>query len=205
MYYAYVKTGNEPIDILRDVERKGYLTISRYDIIQCLKKYKGDNALLLNYINYLIDIEDSTQSFKELPVSKWGWYAWQGFYKALEKELDLVANPSGGFLGAWWHFTTIEDGEMYLQFEEKKLCFKIRYDGNRDRSEVRWEHYNKLMDYAKQQGLNEIQKPARFGAGLYMTVAVVDPDYLFGKDIIHLDLLINKLKEYQALIDLCCK
>lgn len=210
LYFAYVKTGNEPIGVLKNIESKGYRTISRHDIIQCLKRYDGNNALLLNYLQYLIDIEKSTQSFKELPVSKWGWYAWQGFYKALEKELDLtswnyVANPSGGFLGAWWHFTTIENGEMYLQFEEKKLCFKIYYDGNRDRSEVRWEQYNKLMYLAKQQERNEIQKPARFGAGQYMTIAVVDPDYLFGKDLISMELLVEKLKKYQALIDICCK
>ena len=61
------------------------------------------------------------------------------------------------------------------------------------------------MNLAKQQERNEIQKPARFGAGQYMTIAVVDPDYLFGKDRISMEVLIEKLKEYQALIDLCCK
>ena len=210
LYYAYVKTGNEPLNVLKDVESKGYHTISRNEIIRCLDTYKGNNTLLHNYIQHLIGIEKETQSFKKFPVSKWGWYAWQGFYKALEKKLELkswdyVANPSGGFLGAWWHFRPIVDGEMYLQFEEKKLCFKIYYDGNRDRSEVRWEQYNKLMNLAKQQEFNEIQKPVRFGAGQYMTIAVVDPDYLFGQGIIDMEELVNKLKCYQSLIDVCCK
>lgn len=209
LYYTYVKTGNEPFDKLKKVESVGYHTVSRSDIIHCLEHYKGNNALLINYRQYLIDIEQSTQSFKELPVSEWGWYAWQGFYKALEKELDInswdyVANPSGGFLGAWWYFKPFENGEMYLQFEEKKLCFKIYYDGDRDRSEVRWEQYKKLIDIATQHNRKEIKKPSRFGAGSYMTIAVVNPDYLFGDDKIDMKALISKLKDYQALIDLCC-
>ena len=94
---------------------------------------------------------------------------------------------------------------MYLQFEEKKLCFKIHYEGERDRSEVRWEHHNKLLEISKANNHNEITKPARFGAGQFMTIAVVDPDYLFGKDIVNLEELIVKLCNYQALIDQCCK
>ena len=131
-YFAYVKTGNEANDVIKAIKGKGYLVISRSDIIQCLSKYNGNNTLISNFIDHLIDIEQGTQSFREQPVSKWGWNAWQGFYTALETEVDIdswgyVPNPSGGFLGAWWHFEKIEDGKMYLQFEEKKLCFKISY------------------------------------------------------------------------------
>ena len=94
---------------------------------------------------------------------------------------------------------------MYLQFEEKKLCFKIHYEGERDRSEVRWEQHNKLLEIANANNHNEITKPARFGAGRYMTIAVVDPDYLFGKETVNLEELVAKLRNYQALIDQCCK
>ena len=210
LFFAYVKTGNEPLNVLKNIENKGYHTVSRSDIIQCINTYKGKNSLLLNYSQHLIGIEKDTQSFKELPVSKWGWYAWQGFYKALETKLEInswsyVANKAGGFLGAWWHFTPIEEGEMYLQFEEKKLCFKVCYEGKRDRSEVRREHFNRLMSLARQQNRTEIQKPARFGAGHYMTIAIVDPDYLFGNEKVNMEDLVSKLKSYQSLIDICCK
>ena len=210
LYYVYLKTGNEPLSVLKEIESKGYKTISRLDILKCLNHYKGNNAFLLNYIEHLKQIEDETQSFRKLPVNEWGWYAWQGFYKELESKLNLtswdyVANPAGGFLGAWWHFTDIQDGEMYLQFEEKKLCFKIHYEGERNRSEVRWEQHNKLLEIAKANNHNEITKPARFGAGQFMTIAVVDPDYLFGKGTVNLEELIVKLCNYQALIDQCCK
>lgn len=210
LYFAYVKTGNEPLDTINNIKGKGYRTISRNDIIQCLNKYNGDNYLLLSYIQHLQRIEDETMSFMELPVLDWDWYAWQGFYQALEKELeifswDYVANQSGGFLGAWWNARKIEDGEMYLQFEQKKLCFKISYNGKRDRSEVRWEQYNELIALAKEQGLNEVQKPQRFGIGNTMTIALVDSNHLFGDGKIDMKEIVSKLKKYQSLVDLCCK
>ena len=94
---------------------------------------------------------------------------------------------------------------MYLQFEEKKLCFKIACDDKDNRSAIRDEQHRKLIDLAQQQGRDEIKRPARFGAGTWMTIAVVDPDYLFGDGKINMDDLVGKLKVYQSLIDECCQ
>ena len=209
-FFVYIKTGNEPLSTLKKIEQKRYRTISRIDIIKCLENYNGNNYLLTNYVNHLKEIENETQSFSILPVDQWNWYAWQGFYKELETRLtltswDYVANPAGGFLGAWWHFTPIKDGDMYLQFEEQKLCFKIYYEGELNRSDVRWEMHNRLMSIARDRNHSEISKPARFGAGLYMTIAVVDSHYLFGDSMVDIDELVRKLLVYQDLVDICCK
>ena len=93
---------------------------------------------------------------------------------------------------------------MHLIVRTKRLTL-ISYSGKRDYSEVRWEQYNKLISWAKEQELSEIQKPVRFGAGQTMTIAVVDHNYLFGDGKIDMDDLVGKLKRYQSLIDLCCK
>lgn len=210
LYYVYIKTGNEPISVLKEIEKQGYKTVSRKDILDCLNQYKGNNSLLLNYKKHLEKIEEETQSFRKLPVSEWGWYAWQGFYNELDSRLSLtswnyVSNPAGGFLGAWWHFTRFdEEGKMYLQFEEQKLCFKIYYEGERERSKVRTEMHERLLSIAKEKNHLEISRPARFGAGFYMTIAIVDPVYMFGNSIVDIDLLIEKLLTYQELIDICC-
>lgn len=78
------------------------------------------------------EIDARVNSFRSLPEKEWGWDAWQGFYKELESRVDIdswsyIANPAGGFLGAWWHFVEEGDCTMYLQFEQGKLCFKISY------------------------------------------------------------------------------
>lgn len=208
LVYAYVKTGNEPQSTLNYIRKLGYKTISRIDIINCLKLYTGDNTMVLNYLDYIKGIETETQSYRKLPVKKWGWYAWQGFYMELDKRLGLrsweyVPNPSGGFLGAWWHPVEINGGNMYLQFEEKKLCFKVYCDGDDDRSEFRWKWHNKLMNLAKKMGHPEIVRPARFGAGYFMTIAVVDSDFVFGEGVVDIDRIIQILTEYLGLISVC--
>ena len=92
---------------------------------------------------------------------------------------------------------------MYLQFEQGKLCFKISYEGEEDRSEVRYRAHSKLLETAKLR-YPEIRRPDRFGTGTYMTIAVVDEKNLYGEGPVDFDSLTLKLKEYESLIDNIC-
>ena len=94
---------------------------------------------------------------------------------------------------------------MYLQIEQGKLCFKVYYDGDKDRSRIRWQHHRRIIDLASKLGHNEIHKPDRFGAGTYMTVAIVSREDLFGTDVVDIDNVVEKLKSYQSIIDEACK
>lgn len=208
-YYAYVKTGNEPSSILREVQKVGYKTILRKDIIKCLETYTGDNMILCSYRECMKKRESDTQSFLDKPVQDWSCSAWEGFYSALDNVIDglswgYVSNPSGGFLGAWWHFQTFGKGEMYLQFEQGRLCVKICPSCERDkRVYIRNMCANSLMRLARDQH-PEIKCPNRFGAGAYMTIAVVDSENVFGTRQIKMEEIIAHLKEYERLIDKCC-
>lgn len=91
---------------------------------------------------------------------------------------------------------------MYLQFEENKLCFKIQYEGDKNRSEIRWKYFKLLMAEAN-SSYPEIQKPIRFGAGIYMTIGIVNSDDLFGQDKINMKSIIDKLRNYEQIIDRC--
>ena len=91
--------------MLASIEQSGFKVVCRQDILACLNKYNGTDTLLLSYLDHLQKLEDSVMSYKQLPEKQWGWFAWQGFYKELERRISLdswsyVANPSGGFLGA---------------------------------------------------------------------------------------------------------
>lgn len=206
--YAYVKTGNEPLSKLREIEELGYRTINRTDILKCLSTYSGNNFLILQYRLRLQKIEEDTMEYKTLPVKEWGWDAWEGFYMELENRLNIICweyvpNPNGGFLGAWWHYSEMKDGTMYLQFEQGNLCFKIGCESDRDRSEVRDEQHKKLMRLAHGR-FPEIHRPNRFGRGYYMTIAVVDEIDVFGEGTVNFEALTTRLKTYQSLIDECC-
>lgn len=210
--YAYVKTGNEPGSILKLVSEVGYRIILRKDIIDCLEGYTGENVLLRDYRDHLKAIETDVQSYKSLPARDWSWGAWEGFYKELETKVEIdnwsyVANPSGGFLAAWWHWVPLAKnmGEMYLQFEQQDLCFKICPRCNREeRSVIRNRCHRCLMEKAKGR-YPEIVRPQRFGAGEYMTIGKVCQDDLFGVGVVNLDTVVSRLRQYEALVDECSK
>lgn len=207
--YAYVKTAEEPGSVLKSIEQYGFRTINRAAILKCLEDYKGADSLLISYREHLREIDARVNSFRSLPEKEWGWDAWQGFYKELESRVDIdswsyIANPAGGFLGAWWHFVEEGDCTMYLQFEQGKLCFKISYEGEEDRSEVRYRQYSRLLAIAHDR-FPEIRRPDRFGTGTYMTIAVVDERIVFGEGLLNMDVLVSRLIQYETLIDECCE
>lgn len=206
MYYAYIKTENEPDYICNDVIQSGYKVIRRMDLLSVLELYTGFNDVLVDFRKHLYEINSKCDSFKSKCVDEWDWYAWQGFYSELEKYIQVegwsyVANPAGGFLGLWWHF--IDNGEikMYLQFEESKLCIKIEYNGpSGNRSTIRNKYYERLFSTAKELGI-KIERPARFGSGIYMTIGVVPKQEIFNDTPLDFELLIRKLVSLEHLVD----
>lgn len=64
-------------------------------------------------------------------------------------------------------------------------------------------HNYALLQKAKDR-FPEIHKPDRFWSGEYMTIAVVDPENVFGNGIIDIDAVIARLKLYEQLVDECC-
>lgn len=207
LYFAYVKTGNEPDSIRREIEEQGYKNINRQQILSVLNQYNGSNPILVDYRQHLQNIENATNRYKLVPVSQWKWYEWQGFYKELEKNIqvdnwDYVANPNGGFLGLWWNFITNGEIWMYLQFEESKLCVKIEYDGDGNKSDIRWKYYCRLIEESKKVDIH-IDKPTRFGAGTYMTIGIVPFKEFFGDTKINMQELIEKLKSLENLVKTC--
>ena len=213
--FAYFKTENEPLNILKQIKSIGYIPISRAQVLNVLRPYslsKTNEKFITDYVAYLENIETATQEYKTKPVNEWTWYQWQGFFKRLEKDIDVeswdyVANPNGGFLGLWWHFEDKPEDNvrMYLQFEEQKLCVKIEYLGDKNRrSEIRDKYHAILMKEAEEMSL-PVKRPSRFGTGTYMTIGVVAPEDIFINDHHHIDLMIEKLHLYEKLVDECVK
>ena len=216
LLFAYFKTDNEPNSRLDEIKRIGYEVFTRADVLEILRPCESCQ-IIADYVSYLEDIENKTQEYKTKPVDKWNWYQWQGFFKWLEDEAginvdswDYVSNPSGGFLGLWWHFKKIDDNlEMYLQFEQQKLCIKIAYSGeDNDCSQIRYRWHDRLMKEAKRMGL-QVEKPSRFGKGTYMTIGVdenifkIDGLLIDMNDPHQIDSMKEKLYQYERLVDRC--
>jgi len=166
-----------------DVVENGYQPFLREDFLSILNTYMGTNAIFVDYRGYLQSITDKIESYRSKELSKWGWYAWIGFYLELQKQLgsghwDYVANPAGGFLGFWWHFQGGDDCEQYLQLEQDKFCFKIWVKNEDERRLLRSKWHKTINDKARDKDIDlNLVKPSRFGNGEYMTVCVFDGEY----------------------------
>ena len=138
LYLIYFKTGDQ--SNYQNIKNKGYTVFGRTDFLSLLNTgYKTGirNEIFIDFYEHLRQIEQAVQSYKSLPLDKWNWDSWKGFYLELQNllgvgEWDYVPQKNGGFLGFWWHWKDKElNGtgyDYYLQLEHQKFCFKLMPD-----------------------------------------------------------------------------
>ena len=115
-----------------------------------------------------------------------------------------VSNPSGGFLGAWWHSHEWEGCDVYLQIEQGPLCFKVGVKDKTQGSMMRHRWYEELMKVQKEMPLLPLKRPQRFGSGWTMTVAIIDmSEWLVTRSNGTLDMssTLSNLKKAEKLLD----
>lgn len=211
LHCVYYKTGNESkhkltslqLKYASDLQDRFFRIIGKEDVLNILKKTKSKNAIILDYIDRIKHLHELTNAFNKGSCKDWKWETWQGFYMALENKLGkgdwgYVANPSGGFLGYWWHWCplTIDPTiELYLQFEQNKLCIKA-YSKAETRPLLSWS--NQIECIAKNESLPIISPPKR-RIGKTMTLAIIKLEYLF--DIpLNFDATIKKLHDIERFV-----
>lgn len=164
----------------------GFYPITRKDLLDIFNNERHEGLkysdIYTNFYDYLTSIEDAVQSFKYLPVSKWGHRAWIGFFQYLQSQLGegswgYVANPSGGFMGFWGFTRKVDDVDIYLQLEQDKVCFKMAIPQKENRKNFRNRFYKLFVAEASNFDLT-VSKPKRFGLGRHMTFAVLDTDII---------------------------
>lgn len=175
---VYLKTGDQhSYDDIRDAGYSCFLRRDLLDVLQVGDRLNVQNSIFRDFYEHLQRVEDRVRDYRRLPVSDWHQDCWTGFFIELRERLGdgkwgYVPNPSGGFMGFWWH--RIEDA--YLQLENDRLCFKIKTEDEAQRT-TQWKAWNKrLMDGSRMSSL-PIVRPARRQNGTSMSVAILDGDY----------------------------
>jgi hypothetical protein len=202
-----------------EIENAGFSVFTRKNMLSVIDDYyhqtidnKG-NEILLDYYYYLKELDKKIDSFKSLPLDKWHWYSWTGFFSTIQKEIGgdwgYVHNASGGFLGFWWrwHHGKLDDDkrlEFYLQLEQHKLVFKLSANKPEYRDEIRAYYRSKLYSLAQKENIN-IRQYGRLGES--MGVAILNEDYrITNKDgLINILATIENLRKIENLIDLLSK
>lgn len=210
----YLQSGDQ--SDYREVEQQGFHAITRADLLGFLESAAGLQAretsdIFRDFSARLRRIEDGIQSYRHLPPDAWSraWHPWKGFYSALQQQLreghwDYVANPSGGFLGFWWYFSKIDGGEIYLQLEQDKFCFKVYVEESERRRELRQHWHERILETCREHSL-KARRPDRFGHGQYMTVAILDQEYRCtdGNGKLDMPATLQLLERTMAVIDDC--
>lgn len=209
VYCAYYKTGNESVYKLKCLAEKyekefpseRFSVITRKDMLEVLSSCTTTNSIFRDYVAHLQEIQEQTDAYKSFAVKEWKWRAWQGFYLNLEDALKVgdwgyVANQSGGFWGYWWHFRKTGKNpfiELYLQFEQDKLCVKAC---NKSSDKVSIGYSNKVCKFAKENDIFTENFKRR--TGKTMTLAVIK---LQNFETLNMSELMQQLKKVEKFID----
>ena len=205
---VYLKTRDQ--SNLSAVEKAGYKVIGRKDLLdffhsQQMQDVVKANDILRDFVDNLDGVENLVNSYLSAPLDKWDWNAWIGFYVALQKHFDgqwdYVSNPSGGFLGFWWYCHGVVGGEVYLQLEMERACFKATVYEMDDADRMKW-HWNKtFLEAGKALGIDVVY-PSRLRRGGYMTVAILNGDSRVSKPdgTIDFEKTVDRLRDMEKVL-----
>ncbi len=185
----FLKTGNISQADKKWIEGRElcppYRVFERKDFLDALEGCdRSRSEILAAFHDHLMEKERSTQAYESAPLSDWPWDAWQGFFRCLEGKMEnvegwnYVPNQAGGFMGLWWYWQSPQHGdeELHLQIEWGRLCFKIKVGDASKRRERRQHWHERIVEAGRASAL-PVVRPARFGSGYTMTVAIVEGDF----------------------------
>lgn len=197
-----------------NIDNSGFSRFSRTQMLEILKSYfdttaeTNQNAIIVDFYKKITWLDTTINAYENLPLEKWGWYQWQGFYSSLQNHIngnwDYVANASGGFLGFYWHWKHFnlngKEFEFYLQLEQDKFVFKLCVYEEINRREIRDFYRKILFKQAKKHSIDIVH----FGRiGKYMSVAILPNQYRITDldGTLNLDKTIGNLNKIMLLID----
>ena len=216
----YFKKSNQ--SYIKNVTDSRFKPFFRDDIISFIESCPKNitDTIFTNFRDSIEEYQKNIDSWETLPIAKWTWNSWEGFYECLSSRFKnkfhygYVANQSGGFLGASWAWTDWEDCVVQLQIEGNKkgdkFVFKIRAKDNTKDIDMRFYRnrwHSLLIENAEKMGINGVKKPARFGYGTYMTCCIIEQEDWLGNDtdVINIDEVLARLEQYKELIIECSK
>nr|WP_315175810.1 PD-(D/E)XK nuclease family protein [uncultured Flavobacterium sp.] len=211
IFPIYFKTGDQ--SNYKAIEKIGYKLFLRKDFIEVLKfgiDSGIQNEIFVDFYHHLNGIENSVQSYLNLPVEQWNWNSWIGFYSKLQKELGdgdwgYVPQMNGGFLGFWWHWkwNKVSDDigyDYYLQLEHKKFCFKLTPKKREDAEKTR-EHFRSLLYPKAKEHQIDIYQNGRIGN--WMTAAALSEPYIKTDEngFLDMNVTVENIKKIQKMFD----
>ncbi len=210
LVFIYLKTGNESSTTLNEISAKGYTIVSRKQVLDLLLTHEVENDVFNDFKEYLSTIEQQSNSYTTFSKITSERKAAEGFFGRLQElvgewsDWRYVPNPTGGFLGFWYHWRGTEEFDIYIQIENAfangiKVVVKI---GDWTPSvDTLYAVLDGLQPYAKAQGLT-LRKPQKYRAGATSTLAVLHNAFLVDEaDELNMEAFLTTLKSLQLVLD----
>lgn len=214
LVFVYLKTGNDSLANLGEVREKGYAVVDRADIIGMLDSKEVTNEIYVEFKEHLFALENQTNAFKDYNTLTTEWSAAEGFYRWLQNQLqewshwEYVANPAGGFLGFWYHFSETTNCQIYIQLENRigaQMKLVVKISDWSPSVNLLYELLNTLQHIAPKYGLSLV-KPDKYRAGGTSTLAVVENAFYIDKSgVIDLNQFLMTLHSLEKTIDEFCQ
>lgn len=184
-YFVYWKIIND--SNFHEIESKGYHVVTRESLLLVFETYKDkQNDIFQNYYAFLKQIQEETLAYQsKSQLNKWDTRAWQGFYTALQHEINphkpcwkYVSNPRGGFWAFWWDVYTFSYEEVeyyvYLQLEQTRIALKIEVNDENYQSIIRDYVWSNLQGVVNTYSASNLTvRKTKFSKGTWMTIAEI--------------------------------
>ena len=151
----------------------------------------------------MLQIDNLTNGYDKVEISKWEGYEWQGFYMVIEDKVKHIEwgyrnTVARGFWSFWLTWEKVGDVSIYSQIEQGRLCFKIKTESEKSKNwnEIRDEFYELISAKGKKYGCGCIKKPKRKGNGPSMNYAIVEQKDWLGEGIVDVDKAAENLNQY---------
>ena len=208
----YLKTGIESIHTASDIRKKCWEYCGRDEFLNFLNSQSSPNNIFSDYVSYLNEKNQETNSFSKYENLN-SWEATKGLFVWIQKSIsewsgwDYVPNPSGGFLGLWFHFIECKknpEQEFYLQIENYcdnrcNLLIKVAGEWSGETAYL-YDRLEYLYSIVSDFGLT-ISKPSRYRPGEYTSLAIIDGVFSNTNGNLDLENLLQKIKRSMLLVD----
>jgi len=200
----YFKTGDQ--SNYDNIIKNNYKIYLRQDFLKVLKSYDTNNNIINDYTNHLQNIEDSIDSYKIIPIDKWTYNSWKGFFIELREKLDdgnwdYVSNPNGGFLGFWWNWNSNDEYHIYLQIDHSisKITFKLYTKTGAKIEKAVVNKWKKHIVYNENNII--IKKPKVVRTGKSVTIGILENEFrqTNNDNIIDIDKTIEFIRQIEAI------
>ena len=177
------------------VSSAGYEIVGRSELLKTLRRESVD-TIVRQFWEHLDRLDQDYESYRS--GSNWSNRGWAQYISRVAGSLEgcrwhRVSNPQGGFFAAYWGWTEINLGSLYLQLGETRLSLRIVANETTTPDDI-WRLYQDALSFSEW----EVPKRMKPKSGKTQNLVNLEMDHRRFDDEgnIQVDETVSLLQEY---------